>query len=133
MIQLVEFLHQARGDVVAILAASGPPGSDATERRTALMQGYDGLVHMLEDPAGDSYRAYVDRVLVPQMRKGTTPADLQQAVAPLLAAIQAVLAQQVADAAERQDVQDQLDRRLHRAYTLWQMVAVRIATERPAK
>jgi len=130
MIPLAEFLHQARAAVVADLAATQTPaGGDPARVQASLMRGYDGLIHMLEDPTGAAYRHYVDWLIVPQLRAGMTVADLHQTLAPLLQAIRAAITAQIRAPAERAHLREQLDLRVQRAARLWETVATRVRLE----
>ncbi len=130
MILLADFLHQARAAVIAdLVAAQTPPGGDPARLQAGLMRGYDGLIHLLEDPTGTAYRRYVDQVIVPQLRAGMTVADLHNAVAPLLHAMRAAITAQVPDPGERAHLREQLDLRVQHAYSLWETVAARVGLE----
>ncbi len=130
MMLLADLLHQARAAVIADLAAAQtPPGGDPARLQAGLMRGYDGLIHLLEDPTGTAYRHYVDRVIVPQLRAGMTITDLHNTVAPLLHAIRAEIAVQVPDPGERAHLREQLDLRVQHAYRLWETVAARVGLE----
>ncbi len=137
MISLFDFLTAHRDVIVADWAAdklahAGSPG-DAARLQGQSAVAYDGLVMSLRDLTGEVYRTYVDQVVKPRLRAGTTVADLHTSIDPLTALIHAAIDRDVPATPDRQTLHAQLETRLHRTYGLWDMIAAQVALEQYPK
>ena len=108
------------------IAHAGAGGDGALLRQQAA-RAYDGLVMSLRDLTGEVYRTYIDQVVKPRLRAGTTVADLHASMDPLAALIHAALDHDLPDPAERRTLHEQLDARLRRTYGLWDMIAAQVS------
>jgi hypothetical protein len=134
---LFDFLTTHREAIVAAWAADKIAQAGATGDPALLQQqaarAYDGLVMSLRDLSGEVYRTYVDQVVKPRLRAGTTVAALHASIDPLVALIQAAINQHIPDPAERRALHEQLATRLRRTYGLWDMLAAQITLEQYPK
>jgi hypothetical protein len=134
---LFDFLTTHREAIVAAwatdkIAQAGESGDAALLRQQAA-RAYDGLVMSLRDLTGEVYRTYVDQVVKPRLRAGTTVAALHASMDPLVALIQATIEQTIHEPAERRALHEQLTTRLRRTYGLWDMIAAQVALEQYPK
>jgi hypothetical protein len=134
---LFDFLTTHREAIVAAWAADKIAQAGATGDAALLQQqaarAYDGLVMSLRDLTGEVYRTYIDQVVKPRLRAGTTVAALHASIDPLVALIQAALDHNIPEPAERRALQEQLATRLRRTYALWDMIAAQVALEQYPK
>ena len=136
MISLFDFLTAHRDAIIADWAAdkiaqAGADGDRPLQRQQAA-RAYDGLVMSLRDLTGEVYRTYVDQVVKPRLRAGTTVADLHASIDPLAVLIHAAL-HDLPDPADRRALHDQFDARLRRTYGMWDMIAAQVALEQYPK
>ncbi len=137
MISLFDFLTVHHDAIIADWAAeklshAGPTGDAARLQRQATMA-YEGLVMSLRDLTGEVYRTYVDQVVKPRLRAGTTVADLHASMDPLAVLIHAAIDRDITDPTDRQYLHDQLDTRLRRTYGMWDMIAAQVALDQYPK